>query len=127
LLLISIDEKALVAALRHLVRTELNLCAVSKSDIKDSLMDGECSRKKIENLIASAWSQQAKAEQVFRLLDRAEKGVVILDDLQRVAVEILGEGTTKGELVEMIQAADNSGDSMLTRKDFCRLARTIDL
>jgi Ca2+-binding EF-hand superfamily protein len=70
--------------------------------------------------------QMEKANQAFDLIDKDKKGIVVLEDLQRVAQE-LGEEFSQEELTEMIELADRSGDGLLQSKDFVRIARKIKL
>lgn len=70
--------------------------------------------------------QRDKAFKAFELMDRDGKGVVVLEDLQRVAEE-LGEDITPDELREMVEAADRCGEGLLSPKDFVRLARKVNL
>jgi Ca2+-binding EF-hand superfamily protein len=75
---------------------------------------------------ASRRLQTDKAYQVFELMDQDGKGVVVLEDLQRVACD-LGEDMTREELEAMVEFADRSGDGLLTPQDFVRLARKVNL
>jgi Ca2+-binding EF-hand superfamily protein len=75
---------------------------------------------------ATKWIQMEKAHQAFELIDQVQKGVVVLEDLQRVAQE-LGEELTEEELTEMIELVDRSGDGLLRPKDFVRIARKVNL
>ena len=70
--------------------------------------------------------QADKALQAFELMDKDGKGVVVLEDLERVAQD-LGEHMTHEELQEMVELADRSGDGLLTPSDFARLARKVNL
>jgi calcium-binding protein CML len=70
--------------------------------------------------------QTEKAHKAFDLMDVDQKGVVVLEDLQRVAQE-LGEDFSERELMEMIEFVDRSGDGMLRPKDFARIARRVKL
>ena len=67
-----------------------------------------------------------KARKTFDLIDRDGKGVVVLEDLQRICQE-LGENISQEELTEMVEEFDRSGDGLLRPKDFLRIARKIDL
>jgi Ca2+-binding EF-hand superfamily protein len=75
---------------------------------------------------ASKLIQIENAHKAFGLIDKDEKGVVVLEDLQRVAQE-LGENFTEEELTEMIELVDRSGDGLLRPKDFVRIARKVNL
>ena len=70
--------------------------------------------------------QRDKAFKAFELMDQDGKGVVVLEDLQRVAQD-LGEEMSREELNEMVEAADRSGDGLLSPQDFVRLARKVNL
>lgn len=71
--------------------------------------------------------QKEKADKAFSLIDEAGKGVVLLEDLQRVTRD-LGEEWTDEELAEMIEFADSkSGEGFITPKHFFKLARKVNL
>ena len=70
--------------------------------------------------------QIEKSNRAFELMDEAKKGVVVFEDLQRVCVE-LGEEMSEEELLEMIEFADSSGEGLLSRKHFFRIARKTNL
>eukprot|EP00977_Amphora_coffeiformis_P023128 scaffold12232_cov149-Amphora_coffeaeformis.AAC.2 len=82
---------------------------------------------RLRQVISLAWKRRQKAERAFGLLDEAGKGVVVFEDLRRVANEFLEEEVTDEDLVEMIQVIDQSGDGILTKEDFHRLANTVNL
>ncbi len=65
--------------------------------------------------------QLEKSNKAFKLIDEANKGVVVFEDLQRVCLE-LGENMTEEELIEMIEFVDSSGDGLLSPKHFFRIA-----
>ena len=77
-------------------------------------------------LAASRRIQSDKGLEAFELMDKDGKGVVVLEDLQRVAQD-LGEDISREELVEMIALADRSGEGLLTPQDFVRVARKVNL
>lgn len=77
-------------------------------------------------LATARLEQMERAETAFDLLDCDEKGVVVMEDVQRVAQE-LGEDWTRDEIVEMIDLVDRGGDGLLTRDDLFRLAVKINL
>ena len=101
---------------------------VKSEDIHSFLNDGE------EELDAATFLQftglkliqTEKAEKAFNLMDTDNKGVVVMEDLQRIAKE-LGEDFSEQELIEMIEFVDRSGDGMLRPKDFVRIARKVNL
>ena len=112
-----------------------NLGLESTSDEIQSFFGGsEEDPNRIENLdeasylsfAASKTIQKEKAHKAFELMDQDGKGVVVLEDLQRVAEE-LGEDMSPDELEEMIHLANKSGDGLLTAQDFIRLARKVNL
>lgn len=70
--------------------------------------------------------QIEKAQKAFNLFDKDHKGVVVLEDLQRVAQD-LGEDLTNDELTEMIDLVDKSGDGLLSPKDFAKIAKKVNL
>ena len=70
--------------------------------------------------------QWEKSNEALELIDTGGKGVVVVEDLARVAKE-LEEDLTAEELVEMMEFVDRSGDEMLSRKDFARIARKVNL
>jgi Ca2+-binding EF-hand superfamily protein len=70
--------------------------------------------------------QIEKAQNAFALFDKDDKGVVVFEDLQRVAQE-LGEDFTNDELTEMVDLVDRSGDGLLSPKDFAKIAKRVDL
>jgi len=72
--------------------------------------------------------QLEKSKKAFQLMDYASKGFVVLDDLQRVCIE-LEEEMTEEELIEMIEFADTSTtkDGILSPDDFFRVAHKVNL
>ncbi len=70
--------------------------------------------------------QIEKSNRAFELIDDAKKGVVVFEDLQRICIE-LGEEISEEELLEMIDFVDSSGEGLLTRKHFFRIARKSNL
>lgn len=112
-----------------------NLGLESKSDEIQSFFGGdeedssliEClDQTSFLGFAASKAIQTDAAHRAFELIDQDGKGVVVLEDLQRVAQE-LGEDMSTEELEEMIQLADRSGDGLLTAQDFVRVARKVNL
>mmetsp|Transcript_19177 Transcript_19177/g.53427 ORF Transcript_19177/g.53427 Transcript_19177/m.53427 type:complete len:82 (+) Transcript_19177:428-673(+) len=75
---------------------------------------------------AFASIQLEKSSRAFRLMDEAKKGVVVFEDLQRVCAE-LGEEITDGELIEMIEFSDPSGEGLLRPRDFFRIVHDVNL
>ena len=70
--------------------------------------------------------QLEKANKAFQLMDEAQKGVVVIEDLQRVCIE-LGEDLTEEELVEMIEFVDSTGEGLLSPEHFFRIAHKVNL
>ena len=70
--------------------------------------------------------QKKQALRAFELFDTAGKGVVILEDLQRIAAE-LGEEMTEDDIQEMIDEVDQSGEGLLTPEDFVKIAKKVGL
>jgi Ca2+-binding EF-hand superfamily protein len=70
--------------------------------------------------------QKEQALKAFQLFDTAGKGVVVLEDLQRVASE-LGEEMTQEEFQEMVDEVDASGEGLLSTEDFVKIAKEIRL
>lgn len=92
--------------------------------------------ERLHDVIRVAFQRQQRADTAFDLLDGAGKGVVVVQDLQRVAAEFLNDHpddndnpVNDDDLLEMMQFADTStsGDGLLTKSDFYRLARQINL
>jgi len=111
---------------------ELDIQFVSREDIQSCLDSKENTEKKhqqLKELAAKNYAQTKRALRAFELLDEAGKGCVVVEDLQRVANEILGEDgqTTEDDLIEMIQQFDQSGDGVLSKDDFIRIARQVGL
>lgn len=102
---------------------DLRLPHVSRDKIGRCL-DGSGS---LEDLAGELYVQTEKADRVFQMLDEAGKGVVVLEDLQRVASDALGGEVEDDDLLEMIQVIDQSGDGLLTRDDLVRVARITGL
>jgi len=72
--------------------------------------------------------QVDKALDVFEIMDKDKKGIIVVEDLERIAND-LEEGMTREELEEMIVFADGSGsgDGFLTPQDLIRIARKVNL
>jgi Ca2+-binding EF-hand superfamily protein len=86
-------------------------------------------KDRLEDVISVAWHRQQRADRAFSLLDVAGKGVVIVEDMQRAAREVMlgDEKVTDEDVEEMMQEVDQSGDGLLTKEDFYRLAIKINL
>ena len=83
--------------------------------------------ERMHQAIHLAWCRKQRAERAFDLLDEAGKGVVVFEDLRRVANEFFEEQVTDDDLEEMIREIDQSGDGILTKHDFYKLANHIGL
>jgi Ca2+-binding EF-hand superfamily protein len=70
--------------------------------------------------------QKEKSEKAFELMDGGQKGVIVIEDLQRVAAE-LGEEFTDDELMEMVDFVDMSGEGLLSPKHIFKIARQVNL
>lgn len=77
-------------------------------------------------LAADKSIQLSKSKTAFDLIDESKKGVVVIEDLHRVCIE-LEEEMTEDELIEMIEFADTSGEGLLRPKDFLRIAHKVNL
>jgi Ca2+-binding EF-hand superfamily protein len=102
------------------------LRCISSQDDNDDDEDQDIKRQNLQALVIRAWVQKQKADLVFDMLDEAGKGVVVVEDLQLVAAEYLSDDIKdESDLVAMIQEVDQSGDGILTRDDFYRIASQI--
>ena len=109
-----------------MIQQKLKLSNLDHSDIETALQSDDPPAALLD-LMCRKHSQQHKAERVFRLLDGTGKGVVVLEDLQRLAAEMIGEDLSDEDLTEMVTEIDQSGDGILTLDDFIRLAALVDL
>jgi hypothetical protein len=123
------DKEENVTWIKTNLRNKLELCAVTTSDVRScwAESDTETTKGNLEALTVAAWNQQSRAERAFDLLDEAGKGMIVLEDLERVAAEFLGDSVTRDDLEEMIREVDSTGDGLLNRTSICRLAREINL
>jgi len=122
-----VTEENAIAGIQRAFREELELPHVSEADIRNCIDAGDSAKEQLKQLAVASWNQRYKAERAFDLLDGAKKGVIVLGDLQRVARDILGEDITDQELIEMIEEVDRSGDGILFKEDFVRVARHVQL
>lgn len=86
----------------------------------------------LTQLAVQLHSQTDRARQVFQLLDTAGKGVVVVEDLQRVVFEVFDDNGNNGsigedDLNEMIREFDQSGSGLLTENDLVLIARKVGL
>lgn len=70
--------------------------------------------------------QKEKSDRAFSLMDGGGKGVVVIEDLQRIAAD-LGEDLSEEELQEMMDFVDSSGEGLLSPKHFFKIARQVNL
>eukprot|EP00980_Cylindrotheca_fusiformis_P028675 scaffold22635_cov134-Cylindrotheca_fusiformis.AAC.3 len=97
---------------------------VKSDDIRSFFDKEELDESDFVHYAALKVIQTEKAQKAFDLIDVDDKGVVVLEDLQRLSSE-LEEDFTEQELEEMIEFADRSGDGMLRLKDFIKIARKL--
>ncbi|CAB9528559.1 Calcium binding protein [Seminavis robusta] len=70
--------------------------------------------------------QRQQAMRAFDLFDEHGKGVVIREDVERVAAS-LGESLDETEVDEMVNLIDTSGEGLLDPSAFVRLAKSVGL
>lgn len=101
---------------------------VKKDEIQAAVVDEEESVDfaTFARLAKTKLVQREKALTAFQLFDKDNKGVICLQDLQRVSHE-LGENFTGDQLEEMLEQADKSGECLLGQEDFLHLARKVNL
>lgn len=108
----------------------------SKNKSKVRRKDNNRQRQLLHQYVLLAWNQQQLAIRVFQFLDSTNKGVVLVEDLQRVAREFIFTENEDGRFVdseetdllqEMITIADESGDGLLTQHDIVKIARKVNL
>ena len=92
----------------------------------EDLDEEEMDKLSFLKFAATKLIQMEKAHKAFELFDKDKKGVVVLEDLQRVAQE-LDEDMSEEDLTIMIHFLDRSGDGILSQRDFVRLARKVNL
>lgn len=71
--------------------------------------------------------QRQKALRAFDLFDKDGKGVICVEDLQRVALELGETSMTQLQLEEMVNDADMEGQGFLSKEDFLAVAETLNL
>jgi hypothetical protein len=88
----------------------------------------------LEQLAIDLHIQTKKAELIFSMLDIDQKGVVVLQDIQRAIHDVLDDNDTRNNLsyddiVEMIEMFDENGtkDGLLYLNDLIKIARTVNL
>jgi hypothetical protein len=131
-------DEAIAVALQAAFAVELDLPHVHRGEIEGALRaDSGNAALRLVRLAEALHAQTCRAVRVFELLDVAGKGVVVVEDLRRVAPDILGDGNGSVEpsgsawkdadLVEMVTLVDRSGDGILTKDDVIRIARKVGL
>jgi Ca2+-binding EF-hand superfamily protein len=71
--------------------------------------------------------QRQQAQRAFELFDKDGKGLICVQDLQRVAEELGETSLTEIQLQDMIQYADAEGEGLLSKADFMALAESLDI
>lgn len=87
---------------------------------EDGSNENKINYNKFFQLAAMKVEQKRTATDAFALFDSSGKGVVTIEDVQRVASE-LGESFKIAELEEMVNEVDRSGVGLLTTEDFQRI------
>lgn len=70
--------------------------------------------------------QKQTSETAFALFDKDGKGVICLEDLQRICQE-LEEDFTNDDLQEMLDEADPSGEGFVSYHDFYQIIQKINV
>lgn len=122
------------------LENELNLSHLSVDEIAQALSQngGDGGEIALQQVAADAHRQSQKVRAVFRLLDPAGKGCVVIEDLQRAVHELeLPNGAGSGadgeewnveQLEEMVNLFDSSGGAgILSLNDLARIAREVNL
>ena len=101
----------------------LGLTHVERASVESC--DGD--RRQLQRLAERLTIQTENAKRVFELLDENGKGVVVLQDLQRVASDVMGDGKWEDEdLIGMVQLVA-AADGLVTQDDIIRVARKVEL
>lgn len=72
-------------------------------------------------------AQRQNAQRAFDLFDKDGKGLICVQDLQRVAVELGEFSWTETQLEDMVNYADTEGEGLLSKADFVALAESLDI
>ena len=96
---------------------------VKKSEFRQ---EDTIDQETFNSLAGRKLEQKSRALKAFKLFDVHNKGLVVLEDLQRVAAD-LDESLAVEELEEMIREVDQSGDGFLTPQDFLDIAKKVQL
>jgi len=125
----TMTEKLLPISYTKKPLKELKLVGLKTIDIKNYFDDdslGSLDADMFLRFAAEKSIQLERSNMAFQLIDEAKKGVVVLEDLQRVCSD-LGETMTEDELIEMIDFVDSSGEGFLNPKHFFRIAHKTNL
>jgi Ca2+-binding EF-hand superfamily protein len=128
----SSDKLSLIGAKKALKKLQLE--GIRTEEIETYFEGGDGCDNVINSLDADMFLrfaavktlQREKSDKAFALMDGGQKGVIVVEDLQRVAVE-LGEDFTEDDLIEMVDFLDRSGEGLLTPKHFFKIARQVNL
>lgn len=108
--------------IRRRLRSELNMPYVDRERIALALDDPSA----LEQFIIRSYEQTQQAFRVFEHLDEAGKGVVVVEDLQRVCQE-LDQKLDIEEMEEMIQYVNGEEEGMLSKEDVVKIAMQVGL
>ena len=103
------------------LENDLSLHHVDPDLIRQAITNDE---HHLERLISDAYCQTQRAYRVFELLDTSDKGVVVVQDLQRVCVEV-EQNLELDDLEEMIN--QYAEDGLLTKEALVKIARQVGL
>jgi Ca2+-binding EF-hand superfamily protein len=107
----------------------LGLTSVDKQQVKDVAdNNGMVHLEDFSVILAGPkLAQRQQAQRAFELFDKDGKGLICVQDLQRVAVELGETSLTEIQLQDMIQYADAEGEGLLSKADFMALAESLDI
>jgi Ca2+-binding EF-hand superfamily protein len=114
-------------ALPHVRTTDIAACFVGQSQSQQ--------HEALQHLAANMYRQTVRCQQVFGLLDTADKGCIVVEDLYRVAAELFTNGddqaVSQQEVDEMMEefatCSNGGGTATLSRDDLIRIARLVNL
>jgi len=117
----TVDAAACCAAFS----TQLDLPHVTESAMEAAVGN----ELKLQQLAVESYRQNAKAQQVFQLLDHVGKGCVVVQDLQRAVeeLELDADDWSVDELQEMMSLFDTNDTGLLSKDDVLRIARQVNL
>jgi Ca2+-binding EF-hand superfamily protein len=121
-----VSEKRVVKRLVKRLKVDLDL-SVQHEELTELLNDDDANAMQV--FLFERYTQCIKAKRVFEMLDEADKGVVVVQDLQRVADEIFegDESLSESDLQEMMDLVDESGDGLLTKENLIQIAQMVGL